>query len=90
MMTPAAKMSSEIASQSVTTQVPFTRSMQKMLGDRLHNVPKSCQFRSPFQIIGMRPRIPSTKALTLMKKIRKDAMLNRYNYNGIMSSSFYL
>jgi hypothetical protein len=50
MMTPVAKMSCEIASQPVTTQAPFTHSMQKMLGDRLRNIPKTCQFRSPFQI----------------------------------------
>jgi hypothetical protein len=48
-MTPATTMSQKIASNSIASEVPFTRSMMNMLGDRLRNVPKNCQFQSPFE-----------------------------------------
>jgi hypothetical protein len=71
-------LSQQVASQSADTQVPFMKSMLNMLGDRLCNVPKNCQFRSPFESKGCRPEIPRTKALVLLKKIKKDSTLHRY------------
>jgi hypothetical protein len=62
-----------------------------MLGERLRNVPKNCQFRSPFDSKGRHPDVPLTKALALMKKIKKDSLLHKYenvrlqHHNG----SFY-
>jgi hypothetical protein len=79
MLTPAATLSQQVATQSAETQVPFTRSMLNMLGDRLHNVPKNCQFRSPFESKGCQPKIPRTKALVLLKKIKKYSTLHRYD-----------
>jgi hypothetical protein len=72
MMTPAVTMSQKIAAESATAKVSFTRLMLNMLGDRLRNVLKNCQFRSPFDSKERRPDIPLTKALALMKKIKKD------------------
>jgi hypothetical protein len=44
LMTPAVTMSQKIVSNSATSEAPFTRSMLNMLGDRLRNIPKNCQF----------------------------------------------
>jgi hypothetical protein len=78
MMTHAVTMSQKIAAKFVTSKVSFTRSMFNMLGDRLRNVPKNYQFHSPFDSKGRRPDVPLTKALSLMKKIKKDSWLHRY------------
>jgi hypothetical protein len=80
MLTLAVTLSQQVASQSTETQVPFTRSMLNMLGDRLHNVPKDCQSHSPFESKGCRPDIPRTKALALHRKIKKDSALHRYDH----------
>jgi hypothetical protein len=77
-MTPPVTMSQKIAAKSAATKISFTCSMLNMLDDRLHNVPKNCQFRSPFDSKGYRPDVPLTKALALMKKIKKDTWLHRY------------
>jgi hypothetical protein len=69
LMTPIVMMSQKIASNSTASEVPFTWSMLNMLGDRLRNVPKNCQFRSPFDNKFRRPGVPLTNALALMKKI---------------------
>jgi hypothetical protein len=45
MMTPAATLSQKIGTESTVTKVSFKHSMLNMLGDRLRNVPKNCQFR---------------------------------------------
>jgi hypothetical protein len=52
--------------------------MMNMLGDRLWNVPKDFQLRSPFESKGPRPIVPLTKALALMKRIEQDHHLHRY------------
>jgi hypothetical protein len=78
MMTPAVTVCQKIADESAATNVSFTCSMLNMFGDRMHNVPKNCQFRSPFGSKGHRPDVPLTKALTLMKKVKKDTWLHRY------------
>jgi hypothetical protein len=52
--------------------------MLNMLGDRLRNVPKNSYFRSLFNSKGRHPDVPLTKALALMKKIKKDTWLHRY------------
>jgi hypothetical protein len=70
LMTPAVTMSQKIASNSAALEIPFTRSMLNMLGDRLRNVPKNCQFHSPFDNKFCRPGVPLTKALALMQKIK--------------------
>lgn len=71
MMTPAVTMSQKIAAESATAKVSFTRLMLNMLGNRLCNVLKNCQFCSPFDSKERRPDIPLTKALARMK-IKKD------------------
>jgi hypothetical protein len=76
MMTPVAMLSQKITIKSATTKVSFMRSMLNMLGDKLRNVPKNCKFRSPFNSKGRRPNVPLTKALALMKKIKKDTSLH--------------
>jgi hypothetical protein len=48
LMTPTVMMPQKIASNSAASKVPFIRSMLNVLGDRLWNVPKNCQFHSPF------------------------------------------
>jgi hypothetical protein len=48
--------------------------MLNMLGDRLRNVTKNCQFHCPFESKGCRPNIPHIKALALLKKIKKDCV----------------
>jgi hypothetical protein len=58
MMTPIVTMSQKIAAVSAATKVSFMRSMLNMLGDRLCNVPKNCQFHSPFDSKGRRPDVP--------------------------------
>jgi hypothetical protein len=78
LMTPAAKQSEEIASQSVETQVEFKQAMLDMLGDRLRKVPKHFQFRSPFELKSHRPAVPWTKALALLNKIEQDKELHWY------------
>jgi hypothetical protein len=77
MMTPAAMLSQKIATESAATKVSFTRSMLNMIDDILLNIPKNCQFHSPFDSKGHRPDIPLSKAPALMKKINKDASLHR-------------
>jgi hypothetical protein len=77
MMTPTVTMCQKI-DESATINVSFTCSMLNMFGDRMHNVSKNCQFRSPFSSKGHRPDVPLTKALTLMKKVKKDTWLYRY------------
>jgi hypothetical protein len=52
------------------------RSMLNMIGDRLRNVPKDCQFHSLFDSKGRHPDVPLTKTLALMKKIKKDTWLH--------------
>jgi hypothetical protein len=76
MMTPVVTMSQTIAAESATTNISFTHSMLNILGNKLHNVPKNCQFCSPFDNKGRRLDIPLTK-LSLMKKIKKDTSLHR-------------
>jgi hypothetical protein len=78
MMTPTITMSQKIATESTATKVSFTCLMLNMLGDRLRNVPKNCKFHSPFDSKGRRLNVPLTKALALMKKIKKDSWLHRY------------
>jgi hypothetical protein len=78
MMTPTGTMSQKIATESAFTKVSFTCSMLNMLGNRLRNVPKNFQFRSPFDSKGHRPNVSLTKVLLLMKKIKKDTRLHRY------------
>jgi hypothetical protein len=77
-MTPIVMMSQKIASNSAASEVLFTWSMLNMLGDRLRNVPKNCQFRSPFDSKFRRPGVPLTNALALMKKIKLAIVLHRY------------
>jgi hypothetical protein len=84
MMTPTVMMSQKIVIESAASKVSFMRSM---LGNRLCNVPKNCQFRSPFDSKGRRPDVPLTKALVLMKKCKKDSWLHRYD-NGILQHHF--
>jgi hypothetical protein len=79
MMTPAVTMSQKIATESAASKVSFTWLMLNMLGDKVDNVPKNCQFRSPFDSKGRRPDVPLTKAFALMKKIKKDSWLHRYD-----------
>jgi hypothetical protein len=79
-MTPVATLSQQIAFQSMEFEVPFTRSMLNLLGDRLRNVPKNLQFRSPFDIKGMKPVVPLSKALAMMKKIKKKTPIQRYGH----------
>jgi hypothetical protein len=74
----AATLSQKIATESIGTQVSFTHSMLNMLGDRLHNIPKNYQFRSPFDNKGRRPDVPLTKALALMRKIKNNTSLHMY------------
>jgi hypothetical protein len=78
LMTPAITMSQKIVSNSTASEVPFTHSMLNVLGDRLHNILKNYQFRSPFDSKLCRPGVPLTKALALMKKIKQDTVLHRY------------
>jgi hypothetical protein len=87
MMTHAIMMSQKIVAESATTKVCFTWSMLNMLGDRLRNVPKNCQFRSTFDSKGRRSNVPLTKALALMKKIKKDTWLNRYE-DGLLITDY--
>jgi hypothetical protein len=84
LMTPVTTMSQKIASNSAASEVPFTRSMMNMLGDRLRNVPKNCQFQSPFESRFRLPGVPLTKALALMKKIKQDTSLHRYVSNTML------
>jgi hypothetical protein len=80
MMTPVATLSQQIAFQSVEFEVPFARSMPNMLGDHLRNVPKNLQFRSPFDIKGTKAVVPLSKALAMMKNIKKDKPIQRYGH----------
>jgi hypothetical protein len=57
--------------------------MPNMLGDILRNVPKNCQFWSPFDRKGHRSDVPLMKALALMKKCKKDSWLHKYD-DGIL------
>jgi hypothetical protein len=84
LLTPATTMSQKIASNSAASEVPFTRSMLNMLGDRLWNVPKNYQFRSPFESRFRLPEVPLTKALALVKKIKQDIVLHRYMINTML------
>jgi hypothetical protein len=79
MMTPVVTMSQKIAAESAASKVSFTQSMFNILGNRLCNVPKNCQFWSPFDSKGRRPDVPLTKALALMKKCKKDSWLHKYD-----------
>jgi hypothetical protein len=80
MMALVVTMSQKIAAESVASKVSFMWSMLSMVGDRLRNVPKNCQFRSPFDSKGRHPNVPLTKALALMKKCKKDSWLHKYDY----------
>jgi hypothetical protein len=64
MMTPTVMMSQKIATESVATMISFTRSMLNMFGDRLHNVPKKYQFRSPFDSKGRHLKVPNKGTCT--------------------------
>jgi hypothetical protein len=55
-----------------------------MLGDKLRNVPKNYQLRSPFESRFCLPGVPLTKALALMKKIKQDTTLHRSVSNTIL------
>jgi hypothetical protein len=79
MMTPANTMSQKIASESAASKVSFMHSVLNILGDRLQNIPKNCQFWSPFNSRGRRLDVPLTKALALMKKCKKDSWVHRYD-----------
>jgi hypothetical protein len=79
MMIPADTMSQKIATESTASKVSFTWSMLNKLGDRLRNVPKNCQFRSPVDSKGRHPDVPLMKELALMKKCKKGSLLHRYD-----------
>jgi hypothetical protein len=78
MMTPAVTMSQKIAAESAASKISFTWLMLNILGNRMRNVPKNCQFHFLFDSKGRRPNIPLTKSLALMKNIKKDSWLHRY------------
>jgi hypothetical protein len=76
MMTPPATLSLKITTEYAATKVSFMHSMLIMLGDKLRNVPKNCQFHSRFDRKDHHPDVPLTKALALIK-IKKDTLLHR-------------
>jgi hypothetical protein len=78
MMTSVVTLSQKIVAESAASNVSFMRSMLNMLGDRLRNVPKNSPFHSPFDSKDRHSNVPLTKALELMKKVKKDSCLHKY------------
>jgi hypothetical protein len=79
-------MSQKIVAESAASNVSFMRSMLNMLGDRLRNVPKNSPFHSPFDSKDRHSNVPLTKALDLIKKVKKDSCLSQVLiYNGYTS-----